>query len=126
MGLCYESLQSSHCHERLSVLQSIRSTSPQGITAQGQQKPGLAVTVSVDHVHFVAEFEQVDIPSGTSGKEPTFQCRRHKRCRFSPLNREDPLEESMAPPSSVLAWRSPWTEEPGGLWSIEPQRVGQD
>ena len=34
------------------------------------------------------------------------------------LDREDPLEEGMATPSSILAWRIPWTVEPGGLWSI--------
>ena len=39
------------------------------------------------------------------------------------LNREDPLEEGRATHSSTLAWRIPWTEEPGGLWSIESQRV---
>ena len=33
------------------------------------------------------------------------------------LGREDPLEEGMATHSSVLAWRIPWTEEPGGLQS---------
>ena len=33
------------------------------------------------------------------------------------LSREDPLEEGMATHSSVLAWRLPWTEEPGGLWA---------
>ena len=38
---------------------------------------------------------------------------------------EDPLEEEMATHSSVLAWRIPWTEEPGGLQSIGSQRVGQ-
>ena len=32
---------------------------------------------------------------------------------------EDPLEESRATHSSILAWRIPWTEEPGGLWSID-------
>ena len=31
------------------------------------------------------------------------------------LGREDPLEEEMATPSSILAWKIPWTEEPGGL-----------
>ena len=36
------------------------------------------------------------------------------------------LEEGMAPHSSVLAWRIPWTEESGGLQSMESQRVGQD
>ena len=33
----------------------------------------------------------------------------------SSLGREDPLEKSMAAHSSILAWRIPWTEEPGGL-----------
>ena len=39
---------------------------------------------------------------------------------------EDPLEEEMAACSSILAWRIPWTEEPGGLQSIGLQRVGHD
>ena len=34
------------------------------------------------------------------------------------------LEESMATHSSILAWRIPWTEEPGGLWPIGSQGVG--
>ena len=36
------------------------------------------------------------------------------------------LEEEMAPHSSVLAWRIPWTEEPGGLLSMGSHRVGHD
>ena len=36
----------------------------------------------------------------------------------------DPLEESMAPHSSILAWRIPWTEELGGLQSLGSQRFG--
>ena len=36
------------------------------------------------------------------------------------------LEKEMAPHSSVLAWRIPWTEEPGGLQSMRSQRVGHD
>ena len=39
------------------------------------------------------------------------------------LNQGDPLEEGMAAHSSVLAWRIPWTEEPGGLQSMGSQRV---
>ena len=39
---------------------------------------------------------------------------------------EDPLENGMASHSSLLAWRTPWTEEPGGLQSIGSQRVRQD
>ena len=39
---------------------------------------------------------------------------------------EDPLEKEMATYSSVLAWRIPWMEEPGGLHSMGSQRVGYD
>ena len=42
------------------------------------------------------------------------------------LAREDPLEKQIATHSSVLAWRIPWTEEPGGLQSMGLQRVGHD
>ena len=42
------------------------------------------------------------------------------------LGREDPLEKEMATHSSILAWRIPWTEEPGGLQSTGSQRVGHD
>ena len=39
----------------------------------------------------------------------------------STLGQEDPLEEGMATHSSILAWRIPWTEEPGGLQSMGSQ-----
>ena len=42
------------------------------------------------------------------------------------LGGEDPLEREMATHSSILTWRLPWREEPGGLQSIELQRVGHD
>ena len=38
--------------------------------------------------------------------------------QVQPLDWEDPLEEGMATPLSILAWRIPWTEEPGGLQSM--------
>ena len=41
--------------------------------------------------------------------------------QFPSLEPEHPLEEIMASHCSVLAWRIPWTEEPGGLWSMESQ-----
>ena len=44
----------------------------------------------------------------------------------SSLCREDPLEKEMAIHSSSLAWRIPWTEEPGRLWSMVSQRVGHN
>ena len=42
------------------------------------------------------------------------------------LSWEDPLEKRMATPSSILAWRIPWTEEPGGLQPMGSQRAGHD
>ena len=42
------------------------------------------------------------------------------------LGLEDPLEKEMATHSSILAWRIPWMEEPGGLQSTESQRVGHN
>ena len=42
------------------------------------------------------------------------------------LGWEDPLEKEMATHSSILAWKTSWTEEPGGLQSRGPQRVGHD
>ena len=42
------------------------------------------------------------------------------------LGWEDPLEKGMATLSNILAWRVPWTEEPGGLQSSGSQRVGHD
>ena len=52
-------------------------------------------------------------PGGASGKETQVQS----------LGGEDPLEEGMATHSSILAWRIPWTEEPGGIQSLGSQRV---
>ena len=43
--------------------------------------------------------------------------------RVQSLGGEDPLEEGMTTHSRVLAWRIPWTEEPGGLKSMGSQRV---
>ena len=42
------------------------------------------------------------------------------------LGREDPLEKEMATHCSILAWRIPWTEEPGGLQSTGLQRFGHN
>ena len=60
---------------------------------------------------------------GTSGKESSCQCRRHKRWWVQSLSREDPLEKGMATHSSILAWGIPWTEVLGGLQSMGSQRV---
>ena len=49
-----------------------------------------------------------------SGKEPTSQCRRPKRRGFDPGVGNIPLEKRMATHSSILAWKIPWIEKPGG------------
>ena len=46
--------------------------------------------------------------------------------RVRSLGQEDPLEEGMATQSNILAWRIPWIEELGRLWSMGSQRVGHD
>ena len=46
--------------------------------------------------------------------------------RVPPLGLENPLEKGMATHSSILAWRTPWTEKPGGLQSLGSQRVGHN
>ena len=46
--------------------------------------------------------------------------------RVRSLGQEDPLEKGVAPYFSILAWRIPWTEEPGRLQSMGSQRVGHD
>ena len=59
---------------------------------------------------------------GSDGKEPA--CLRENQIQS--LGWEDPLEKGMATHSTILAWRIPWTEEPGGLQSMGSQRVGHN
>ena len=49
-----------------------------------------------------------------------------RETRVQSLGREDPLEQEMATHSRILAWRIPWTEEPGRLQSMGLQRVGHN
>ena len=60
---------------------------------------------------------------GTSGREPVCQYRRHRRHWFESLGLQDRLEEGMATHSSILTWRTPGTEEIGGLQSIVLPRI---
>ena len=69
---------------------------------------------------------RLSFPGGTSGKEPTCLWKRCKKPEFDPLGLEDPLEKDTATHSSILAWRIPGTEEPGGLQSMGSQRLGHD
>ena len=49
-----------------------------------------------------------------------------RETRVRSLGQEDSLEMEMAAHSSIVAWRSPWTEDPGGLQSMGSQRVRLD
>ena len=60
-------------------------------------------------------------PGGSDGKESTCNAGDPDLT----LGQENPLEEGMSTHSSILAWRISWTEEPGGLQSMGPQRVRQ-
>ena len=61
-------------------------------------------------------------PGGSDSKNPPVV----QETWVQSLGQEDPLEEKMATHSSNLAWRTPWTEEPGRLKSRRLQRVGHD
>ena len=64
---------------------------------------GKGVSLVVQNLPAMQETEEIQVP---------------------PLGREDPLEKGMATHCSILAWRSPWTKEPGGLQTIGSKRVG--
>ena len=67
-------------------------------------------------------FTYIGLPRWLSGKNsPVVQ-----QTWVQSLGQEDPLEEGMATHSSILAWRIPWTEEPGGIQSMRLQRLGHD
>ena len=59
-------------------------------------------------------YQSIVFPSGSDGKEIWVRS----------LSWENPQEKGLATHSSILAWRIPWTEEPGGLWSMGLERVG--
>ena len=71
-------------------------------------------------VYFLLIYSWLGLPRWLNCKESPCQCRRHV---FDPWIRKIPLEEGMATHSSILAWRVPWTEKPGGLQSMGSQRV---
>ena len=75
--------------------------------------------------YFIFRYEWLGLPRGLSSQESSCQCRRHRRHGVWPLGREDPLEE-MAVHSSILAWKIPLAEEPGGLQSMGLQRLWHD
>ena len=91
----------------------------------GQELPltHKALWVAVTTFVRICVFPGKGFPGGSAVKNPLAMQETHETyVQF--LGQEDPLEKGMATHSSLLAWRIPWTEEPGGLWSIGSQRVG--
>ena len=68
----------------------------------------------------------MDCSSGILGGSEVRNLPATQQMQVLSLGQEDPLEEGMATHSSMLAWRIPWTEEPGRLQSIGLERVGHD
>ena len=87
-----------------------------------------SLPVSTDEipVYLATTVSNMGFPGDANVKEPACQCWRHKSHGFDPWVRKDSLVEKMATHSSILAWRIPWTEEPGGLHSIGSQRIEHD
>ena len=66
--------------------------------------------------------QRMGFPGGSVVKSPPVV----QETRVLSLGGEDPLEKEMTTHSCIVAWRSPWTEEPGGLQSMGSQKVGHN
>ena len=84
----------------------------------GESFPALLLILERKSLVFIIKFE--GFPRGSDGKESPCNA---QEIQVLSLGWEDPLEKGMATHSSILSWRIPWTEEPGGLQSVELQRV---
>ena len=91
-----------------------------------------ASIVPMDVLLWFTRLEALQTPLFRVFMEASLMAQRLKRLPamretwLRSLGREDPLEKEMATHSSILAWRIPWMEEPGGLQSTGSQRVGHD
>ena len=67
----------------------------------------------------------LDFPGDSLGAQTAKNPPAMQETGIRSLAREDPLEKGMASHSSIPAWRILWTEEPGGLWSMQSQSQAQ-
>ena len=74
----------------------------------------------------IITYHQGHVSAGTLVTQTVKNLPAVQETRVRSPGQEDPLEEGMATHSSILAWRIPWTEEPGGLESMGPQRDGHN
>ena len=80
------------------------------------------INIHTCNIH-VCAIHMWGFPIGSVVKNPP-AMQETQETQVQYLGGEDPLEEEMVTCSSILAWRIPWTEEPGSIQSIESQRVG--
>ena len=86
-------------------------------------------TCTFSHTHNVIFNLSIKIKSvvnGSAVKNPWAMQETMQEMPVCSLGKVDPLEKGMATHSSTLAWRIPWTAEPGGLQSMGSLRVGHD
>ena len=76
-----------------------------------------------EHLHLLYTLFLLGFPGSASDKKPNCQCRRCKRCRFDPWISKMPCRSKWQPAPVILAWRIPWTEDPGRQQSMGLQRV---
>ena len=113
-----------------SLCQQTWKTSSGHTTGKGQSSSQFPRRVVLKNAHSTEQLHLsprlVGFPGSASGKEPAYQCRRRKSHGFNPWVGKIPWRRARQPTPSILAWRIPWTEEPGGLWSIGSQEVRHD
>ena len=113
------------------------STQYSVMTDMGKESEKEWIYVYVYPIHLTAHLKLTQHCKSTISNKKLFKKRRKKRknppamqelqeTRVPSLGQEDPLEEGMTTHSSILAWRIPWTEDPGGLQATGSQRVGHD
>ena len=105
-------------------------SSPTGQSGQDALLPGgfsLGPLLLLGHVFDLCSTKMhLGFPGGASGKGPACQCKRHKRCWFSPWVGKIPWRRTWQPTPVFLSGESPWTEKPGGLQFMGSQRFGHD
>ena len=92
---------------------------------EGPQEENLGIEMNIQEVDLGVSLSLMGFPGGVSGKEPSANSGDIRDTGLIPELERSPGEEH-GNHSSILAWRIPWTEEPGGLQSIGWQRVGLD
>ena len=85
-------------------------------------RKNIALTLTREaHFIYSSMYMWASLVAQTIKNLPTMQ-----KTQVQSVGQEDPLVKGMVTHFSILAWRIPWTEEPGGLRSMESQRVGHD